>query len=100
MKGFIFYLEYPNHAEKRKATRKSLGNHSGNCIAVDSDRNSQLEQYRVNLCYPSIQGVFNWKNSDCCSATVSVDYLSNNCKRISEAQAREIHPKLFSYIEE
>ena len=38
MNGVRFYLEYPNSAEKRKATRKRLGNHSGNVIAVlDND---------------------------------------------------------------
>ena len=38
MNGVRFYLGYPNSAEKRKATRKRLGNHSGNVIAVlDND---------------------------------------------------------------
>ena len=31
---------------------------------------------------------------------VSLEYLENFCKEITEQQAREIHPNLFKYLEE
>lgn len=34
MKDYTFYLEYPTLKDKRKATRKELGNHSGTVLAV------------------------------------------------------------------
>ena len=99
MKGYIFYLEFPTAKAKRKATRKNLVWHSGNCIAVASDRAEQVEQWRVNKCYPAFTAVQDIPNNQCCFNQVSPDYLSERCKRISEAQAREIHPNLFYRIE-
>jgi hypothetical protein len=100
MKGFIFYVEFPTATAKRKATRKNLTGHIGNCIAVTSDKKEQLEQWRVNRCYPAVINVFNHSNSECCYDYVHVDYLAERCKRISEVQAREIHPNLFYSIEQ
>ena len=99
MKGYIFYLEFPTAKAKRKATRKNLTGHSGNCIAVTSDRAEQIEQWRVNRCHPAISAVQEIENSPCCFGSVNVDYLAERCKRISEAQARDIHPNLFYRIE-
>lgn len=99
MKGYIFYLEFPTAKAKRKATRKNLTGHSGNCIAVTSDRIERIEQWRVNGCYPAFSPVYDHANSPCCFGSVSPEWLLSNCKRISEAQAREIHPKLFHRIE-
>ena len=99
MKGYIFYLEFPTAQAKRKATRKNLTGHEGNCIAVTSDRAEQIEQWSVNRCYPAISAVQSIPNSPCCFDCVSPDYLKERCKRISEAQAREIHPNLFYRIE-
>ena len=99
MKGYIFYLEFPTAKAKRKATRKNLTGHSGNCIAVTSDKSEQIEQWRVNKCYPAFTAVQDIPNNQCCFNPVSPDYLAERCKRISEAQAREIHPNLFYRIE-
>ena len=99
MKGYIFYLEFPTAKAKRKATRKNLTGHKGNCIAVIFDRAEQLEQWRVNKCYQAFSAVQDLPNNPCCFTQVSPNYLAERCKRISEAQAREIHPKLFHRIE-
>ena len=99
MKGYIFYLEFPTAKAKREATRKNLTGHSGNCIAVTSDKQEQIEQWRVNKCYPAVSAVQDIPNNPCCFGSVSPEYLLSNCKRISEAQAREIHPNLFYRIE-
>ena len=37
MKGYKFFLEYPNAKAKRAATRAALGNHAGNVIATFGD---------------------------------------------------------------
>jgi len=99
MKGYIFYLEFPTAQAKRKATRKNLVGHSGNCIAVTSDNNERWEQYKMNRGYPAIAAVQEIPNSPCCFDSVNSNYLKERCKRISEAQAREIHPNLFYRLE-
>lgn len=99
MKGYIFYLEFPTAQAKRKATLKNLTGHSGNCIAVTSDKTERYAQWRVNGCYPAYVGVYDRVNSACSSEYVHPDYLAERCKKISEAQAREIHPNLFYRIE-
>lgn len=98
MKDVRFYLEYPSKREKNKATRKQLGNHSGNCLAVFYrdyffDSNNQCVLSAVG----AVQDI---KNNPCCFTSASPEYVSDNCKRISEAQAREIHPNLFQYLEQ
>ena len=98
MKGIQFYLEYPNKTEKHKGTRKSLGNHSGNCIAVILNENNRRLWQGNTLCFDVIGNVFDIPNSSCCFSSASLDYLNENCKRISEQQAKEIHPKLFDYL--
>ena len=76
---------------------KNLGNYSGNVIAVIKE--TKKEQWLINHCYEAITAVFECKNSDCCFGQVSPEYLTERCKRISEKQAKEIHPNLFYYIE-
>lgn len=98
MKGFRFYLEYPNKQEKQKATRKKTGNHSGNCIALCVD---PMEYWinNDNTMVEAFTAVYDRKNSPCCFSSTSIEYLNENCKRISEQQARVIHPNLFERIE-
>lgn len=98
MKGFLFYLEYPNKTEKHKGTRKNLGNHKGTCVGVILDENNNRLWQGNSLNMDAITGVFDKPNSDCCFGGVGREYLDERCKRISEIQAKEIHPKLFDYI--
>jgi len=97
MNGVRFYLEYPNSAEKRKATRKRLGNHSGNVIAVLDNGIYFSGKQAVK---DGIAAVYDWPNSPPASTAVSLEFLQERCKRISEATAREIHPELFKWLDQ
>lgn len=95
MKDVRFYLEYPSKKDKNEATRKNLGNHSGNCVAL------YHKNYRVtndDVLIEAASAVYMWENSDCAFSEVSQGYIDEKCKRISEEQAREIHPQLFTYL--
>ena len=96
MKDYRFYLEYPTKADKRKATRANLGNHSGNCIAVYLP--SMIEQYRANKCYEAAGAVYYRSDSPCAFTQVSPEFLSERCKRVSFETAKSIHPELISYL--
>lgn len=95
MKGYTFYLEYPSLKDKRKATRKELGNHSGNCLAVYGNW-FNIGHYYKKEC---VSSVYDRPNSDVCISSACDSYIKDNCKRISEEQARKIHPKLFQYLD-
>jgi len=96
MKGIRFYLEYPNAAEKRKATRQALGNHTGNIIAT-LEGTEMVGRNGPQI--DALAGVFYTDNSPVASGAVSFEYLRERTKRISEAQAREIHPELFKRLD-
>ena len=86
MKYVRFYLEFPSSYAKRK------GKHLGNCIArfVDGGR-SEPE---------GLGSVFSWPNSPVGTTAFHPRFLSVYCKRISEKRAREIHPRLFEFLDE
>ena len=96
MKDYTFYLEYPTLKDKRKATRKELGNHSGTVLAVYGDW-FNIGHYYKKEC---VSSVYDKPNSDVCCSSCDSGYLNDKCKRISDKQAREIHPKLFQYLDE
>ena len=96
MKDFRFYLEYPSLKDKRKGTRKSLGNHLGTCVAVSKSFYIQNGEI-YNECGG---GIFEKPDSVCTWTACTDGYLRDKCKRISEKQAREIHPNLFKYLEQ
>ena len=97
MRGVKFYLEYPNNAEKRKATRTNLGNHEGNVIAV---LDNGLYISGGEPVEDTLSGVFYRPNSPVATTGVSWQYLRERAKRISEKQAREIHPELFLRLDQ
>lgn len=45
-------------------------------------------------------GVHDHPNSYTSSGEVSRDYLTKKCKRVKEARAREVHPKLFQLLDD
>jgi hypothetical protein len=95
MKGIRFYLEYPSKQAKQRATRKSLGNHLGTVIAVETKTFWWVGKEYFMQAYG---GVFNQPNSYVCGTCTTWEYLYDRCKRISEQQAKEIHPKLIDYL--
>lgn len=98
MKGYKFYLEFDSRTLKNNTTRKNLVNHSGNCLAVVND--SKRYDGRNGLLFDAFGAVQDIPNNNCCFTSVSTGYLHEKCKRISEKQARKIHPKLFERIED
>ena len=103
MQGLNFYLQYPNAKEKRKATRKNLGNHSGNVVAVPTCReqwwlseDGDGRKQWLAECFAAVQDI---PNNPVCGTSCSFEYLKDSCKRISERQARKIHPRLFSLLD-
>lgn len=98
MKGYRFYLEYPNKTEKDKATVKEPGNHCGNVIATLLREDGHFQHnYRAIEC---IAGLFCHPDSAVCGSSVGFEYLQDRCKRIPERLARKIHPNLFEYLED
>ncbi len=91
MKGFQFYLQHESKAAKRR------NEHDGNVVAVYTD----LPAYHSGSawCRESVAGVYDERNSPVCGTGVGIEFLRTQCKRISEAQARRIHPLLFSYLD-
>lgn len=97
MKGIRFYLEYPSAAEKRKATRAELGNHSGNVIAAFEGTEAVG---RSGPQVDALAAIQDYPNCPVAGTTVSLDYIEERAKRISEAQAREIHPEMFIRLDQ
>lgn len=93
MKGFTFYIEYKNKSEKRK-------NINGiNCIAAITE-NKPFKSSN-DYCYDAL-GTFMEdtipNDNRLCWGNYSLDYIQENCKRVSEKEAREIHPNLFNHL--
>ncbi len=94
MKNFRFYLEYETTTLKNKATRKALGYHMGTVCAVllgTSPSSELLEGFG---------GIYEYGNCPVVWSAISREYIEKYCKRISEKQAREIHPDLFKRLDE
>ena len=91
MKGYRFYLEFNSPADKR------AGRDNGNVAAVIVE--DGIFWSGDVACYEAIGNVFSHANSMVCGTSVSVDYLATYTKRISEQEAREIHPNLFAYLD-
>ena len=89
MKGIRFYEELNN---KNKAGETSQGNVLARLIGNDwaTDNGAMCEVISALFLHP---------NSVVCGGGASLDYIWNNCRRISEAKAREIHPLLFIYLD-
>lgn len=90
MKGYRFYLEYDSPAKKRK------GQDQGNVLALEIG-DTWIEGH--NRMYGCISALLFVPDSPVCGSSCSWEYLRDNCKRISEKQARVIHPALFAYLD-
>lgn len=86
MNGVRFYADYSNKKAKRK------GGDAPNALAIFVDA-SQVEDGERT--YDAVAAMFEHKNSGVGSTGVSRGYLRESCKRISEDEARRIHPNLF-----
>lgn len=85
MKHVRFYLEHDTPAKRRK------GEHNGNvfaaCIADSRGRSG----------WEGLGAVYEYPNSPVAGTSCDAGYL-RQCKRISEKEARAIHPRLFERL--
>lgn len=91
MKGYRFYEEFPSNAAKRK--RQSAGHVVA--LVLDERRQPLWNGHQ----YDCIAGVFDTPNCGVASTGVSPEFLRKNCRRVSEAEARKIHPVLFKWLD-
>lgn len=94
MKGFRFFLEYASAAEKRKGTVKAVGPHIGTVIALELG-----PEFQRGRTWDCVASVYDRANSPVATSSVERAYLSEKCRRIPEATAREIHPQLFACLD-
>ena len=102
MKGWRFYEEY-------KSTKRKVP--TGNVVAVDTTQEPYLVLRhgvssvgkrvgeRFSHVHSCVSAVFFQSNSPVCFSSATQKFLRTYCKRISEAKAREIHPRLIEYLE-
>jgi len=96
MKYVRFYLEHKSPKDKRK------GSHCGTVFAAFDTMGDDFKPRFDGEGYYVLDGlgaVFAEPNSPVASTAASTDYLHQKCKRISEAEAREIHPALFERLD-
>jgi len=104
MKGYRFYADYSSKLHKRMDTTQRhvrpggpTPNPAANAIAVIlGDDGRELFNGKG---YDCLTGIFDRPNSDVATSGVTPDYLRKRCRRISEAEARRIHPAIFTYLE-
>ena len=87
MQGFRFYEELNNKNRKDETSQ-------GNVIAVYIP-----EMWSPDGSMVVLSAVFFIPNSDVSNGSVSREYLDTKTRRVSEAKARVIHPKLFVYLD-
>lgn len=91
MKGIRFYHELENKGKVAETSQ-------GNVIAIFINTNSHTLLIMGEM-YEGLVAVFGEPNSPVCVSGVSWEYLRESCKRISEAKARKIHPRLFERLD-
>jgi hypothetical protein len=76
-----------------------LESSSGNVIAIDLTGDSFVQEGGV--CYGAVVAIPDKAkpNSPVFKRLFNAEYLGARCRRISEARARLIHPRLFEYLD-
>lgn len=110
MDGIRFYLEYPSKREKNKRPASSR-THTGNVLAAflepGGKDGQQIGEHSYfigmyqngDLMTEGVSALFDHPNSVVCGSNFGWSYLRDQCVRISEKEAREIHPNLFLYLD-
>ena len=89
MNGIRLYLEF---------TDKSKRQPGGTVVAALVLNGSYCSSGRI--CYEALAALFDWPNAPVAGTGVACDYLRQKCQRISEANARIIHPALFERLDQ
>ena len=90
-----YYLTYPSRKDLENAV-EDLGNHSGNVIAVYAGPTPGPQGLSMSAWVPTR----NEANSAVKRGKISLIYLTDYCRAISERDARAIHPRLFAVTDE
>ena len=88
MNGIRFYLEYQDKSKRQPG---------GTVVAALVLNGTYWSSGRC--CYEAVAALFDWPNSPVAGTGVARDYLRLRCKRISESNARSIHPALFERLD-
>src|SRR5215471_19638911 len=94
MNHIHFYRDHETTQDKRH------GHYMGNVTAVFTDTGRFSREFDGNNGYDAVDAVYFYPNSPVASTSVSVAWMQTKGKRISEAEARMIHPSLFVYLAE
>ena len=96
MKWYRFYEEL-----KKKNRKGEESKHTVIALMLKDDGTPLYAPRRRSqeLCAECISSIFNQPNGPVAGSAVAMVYLWESCRRISEDRAREIHPKLFEYLE-
>ena len=92
MKGIRFYEELRNKGRKNETSR-------GTVFAAFIVKDGPWHGRNREPFYEGIGSVSDHKGFGVCGSQASLDYLRGDCRRISEARAREVHPELFSILD-
>lgn len=93
MKDVCFYLEFPSKQARKKSGKENTG-HAGNVFAGFIG-NPRTQSGGVE----GLGAVHDFPDSPVASTQAGPGFL-RQCKRIPEALAREIHPRLFERLDE
>lgn len=88
MNGIRFYLEFVDKSKRQPG---------GNVVAVLALNGAYWSSGK--LCYEAIAALFEQPDSPVAGSGVALDYLRQRCRRVSEVQARAIHPALFKRLD-
>jgi hypothetical protein len=88
MNGVRFYLEFSDSSKRQSG---------GTVVAALVLNGSYWSSGK--LCYEAIAALFEQPDSPVAGTGVALDYLRQRCRRVSEAQARAIHPALFNRLD-
>ena len=101
MKGYRFYEELEH--KNRKAEQSK-----GSVVAVVGEHGLYGRGWHPSgffsgpgiYCYEAFSGLYNEPNPPVCFSSVGHNYLREQCRRVSEQRAREIHPALFERLDD
>lgn len=88
MQHFRFYQEFSDRARK---------NPTGNVVAAIAGNGAFVSSGKA--CFEAIVALFDKPDSPVAGSSTSLEYLRTRCKRVSEAKARTIHPRLFERLD-
>ena len=91
MRGYRFFEEYHEDTEVS----------AGNVIALNVGLGESAFIQPGAICFEAVcaDGNARSPNSPVKPTYVNVEYLGKRCRRITEARARDIHPRLFEFLD-